>query len=94
MIAYYDTVPAAAVFREFDGNLYAYTDAQFACPNGNVAYIRRTGYPRMLRVDPAEVNAKNDGLARVFIGRAGAAIASTSNLPYGVEWRLKSGVQS
>jgi hypothetical protein len=75
MVNYFALVPAAAVRREIDGNLYA-----------PVAYtVDREGVreckPRMVRANPAHVE---NGVASVLIGKMGDAIAQRTNLPFGV----------
>ena len=88
MIAYFDTVPAGAISREIDGNLYARTDAALErAPYG--VTVTRTGRPRMLRVAEDQAT-RRDGIARVLVGRAGDAIACTVNLPYGIECEMSA----
>jgi hypothetical protein len=80
MITYLSTIPAGAVRREIDGNLYAYTNLELAVLPGRVT-VKGGIKPRMMRVH--EVHPTN-GTATVIIGRAGDAIATLTNLPFSV----------
>ena len=80
MITYVQSVPAGAVRREIDGNLYAYTNLQLVVQPGRVT-VKGGIETRMMRVH--EVHPTN-GTATVIIGRAGDAIANTVNLPFSV----------
>lgn len=80
MITYYSTIPAGAVFREIDGNLYAHTNLVLDVKPSRVT-VKGGTETRMMRVH--EVHPTN-GTATVIIGRAGDAIANTVNLPFSV----------
>jgi hypothetical protein len=75
MHRYFALVPAAAVQREIDANLYAF-----------VGYTIRAGgvercKPRMVRANDARIE---NGVARVYIGSHGDGIAVSHPLPFGV----------
>ena len=80
MITYVATIPAGAVRREVDGNLYAYTNLELAVSPGRVT-VKGGIETRMMRVH--DVHPTN-GTATVILGRAGDAIANTVNLPFSV----------
>ena len=80
MITYIQTVPGGAVRREVDGNLYAYSNLQLDVQPGRVT-VKGGIETRMLRVH--EVHPTN-GTATMIIGKAGDAIATTTNLPFSV----------
>jgi hypothetical protein len=80
MYTYFSTIPAAAAFRSVDGNLYAHTNLILVHLPGRVT-IKGGIETRMMRVH--EVHPTN-GTATVIIGRAGDAIATTTNLPFSV----------
>ena len=80
MITYVTTIPAGAVVRQIDGNLYAYTNLKLDVLPGRVT-VKGGIETRMMRVH--EVHPTN-GTATVIIGRAGDAIANTVNLPFSV----------
>jgi len=80
VITYYSTIPAGAVFREIDGNLYAHTNLVLDVKPSRVT-VKGGTETRMMRVH--EVHPTN-GTATVIIGRAGDAIANTVNLPFSV----------
>lgn len=83
MIRYFENIPSAAVFRHFDGNLYANVVYRIAeSPLGTIQV--REGEPRMVQVD-ARSKTQN-GVTSVYIGRAGNAIAQTVNLPFAVTY--------
>lgn len=77
MVRYFQRLPAAALRREIDGNLYAYTNVTVGA-NG-VCECE----PRMVRADDAEVK---NGVVHVYIGSMGDAIAQTLNLPFSVDY--------
>lgn len=82
MITYVSTIPAGAVFREIDGNLYAHTNLYMDVPPGRGPVTVKGGIEtRMMRVH--EVHPTN-GTATIILGRAGDAIAATTNLPFSV----------
>lgn len=82
MITYFSTIPAGAVFREIDGKLYAHTNLYLDVPPGRGPVTVKGGVEtRMMRVH--EVHLTN-GTATVILGRAGDAIAATTNLPFSV----------
>lgn len=77
MIRYFFAIPAAALRREIDGNLYAHVAATVTgC--GVV-----TCAARMVRADGAIVS---NGVARVPIGAMGDKVAQTLALPWGVDF--------
>lgn len=79
MIAYFSRIPAAALRREIDGNLYALVPHHIT-PRG----IREDfSAPRMVRADGCEIR---NGEAWVLIGCMGDAIAQTTCLPFGVSF--------
>ena len=80
MYTYVSTVPAGAVRREIDGNLYAYSNLHLDVQPGRVT-VKGGIETRMMRV--SEIHPTN-GTATVIIGRAGDAIAQTTNLPLAV----------
>jgi hypothetical protein len=80
MITYVSTIPAGAVRREIDGNLYAYSNLHLDVQPGRVT-VKGGIETRMMRV--SEIHPTN-GTATVIIGRAGDAIAQTTNLPFAV----------
>ncbi len=80
MITYFQTVPAGAVRREVDGNLYAYSNLHLDVLPGRVT-VKGSTDTRMLRVH--EVHPTN-GTATLILGKAGDAIANTANLPLSV----------
>lgn len=77
MTDYYETVPASTVSREIDGHLYAH-----------VAYtldgrgIQPSPSPRMVRFD--QRSYIREGIAYVWRGAMGAAIAQREHLPVGI----------
>ncbi len=81
MYTYLASIPSAAVRREVDGNLYAFTYLTIGnLPDGRITVIDGKR-PRMLRVH--SINESN-GTAELMLGRAGDAIANTVNLPFAV----------
>jgi hypothetical protein len=80
MITYVSTIPAGAVVRQIDGNLYAHTNLYLDVKQPRVT-VKGGIETRMMRVH--EVHPTN-GTATVIIGRAGDAIANTVNLPFSV----------
>ena len=80
MITYVTTIPAGAVKREIDGNLYAHTNLYLHVSPGRVT-VKGGIETRMMRVH--EVHPTN-GTATVILGRAGDAIATLTNLPFSV----------
>jgi hypothetical protein len=80
MYTYLQTIPAGAVRREVDGNLYAYSNLHLDVLPGRVT-VKGSTDTRMLRVH--EVHPTN-GTATVIIGKAGDAIAAITNLPFAV----------
>ena len=80
MYTYVSTVPAGAVRREIDGNLYAYSNLHLDVQPGRVT-VKGGIETRMMRV--SEIHPTN-GTATVIIGRAGDVIAQTTNLPFAV----------
>ena len=74
MLTYFTRIPAAAVFREFDGHLYAWVGHRVTAEG-----VRECA-PRMIRADEARIE---NGVAHVYIGRMGDAIAQRVNLPFG-----------
>ena len=80
MITYYSTIPAGAVFREIDGNLYAHTNLVLDVKPSRVT-VKGGTETRMMRVH--EVHLAN-GTATIKIGWAGDAIATLTNLPFSV----------
>ena len=81
MITYVSTIPAGAVFcHPRDGNLYAHTNLYLHVSPGRVT-VKGGIKTRMMRVH--EVHPTN-GTATVILGRAGDAIANTTNLPFSV----------
>jgi hypothetical protein len=80
VITYVSTIPAGAVERQIDGNLYAHTNLKLDVQPGRVT-VKGGIETRMMRVK--EVHPTN-GTATVVIGRAGDAIANTVNLPFSV----------
>ena len=80
MITYVSTIPAGAVRREIDGNLYAYSNLHLDVQPGRVT-VKGGIETRMMRV--SEIHPTN-GTATVILGRAGDAIANTVNLPFSV----------
>ena len=84
MITYFSTIPAGAVFREIDGKLYAHTNLYLDVPPGHkrgTVTVKGGIETRMMRVH--EVHPTN-GTATIILGRAGDAIAETTNLPFSV----------
>lgn len=75
MVKYFALLPAAAVKRQHDGNLYAYV-AHRVTADGV-----RECEPRMVRANDCAIA---NGVARVYIGCMGDAIAQTNCLPFGV----------
>jgi hypothetical protein len=84
MIDYYSRVPAAAVFRSFDGHAYAYIPHRLDAAGQRVRIAESFDAPRMVRADAA---LYENGEALILFGRAGEAIAPTANLPFGVTVR-------
>lgn len=82
MFTYLATIPAAAVKREIDGNLYAHSNLELSVlPDGRVT-IKTVDKTKMLRVHSVH---PTNGTANLILGRAGEAIANTTNLPFGVD---------
>lgn len=77
MVRYFQRIPAAALRREIDGHLYAYTDVRVTADG-----VCRCE-ARMVRADDAEVS---HGVARVYVGCMGDAIAQTLNLPFSIDY--------
>lgn len=80
MIRYFENIPSAAVFRHFDGNLYANVRHNVT-PDG----IRECE-PRMVLVD--EQSRTRNGVTAVYIGRMGEAVAQFVNLPFAVFYEV------
>ena len=80
MITYVSTIPAGAVVRQIDGNLYAHTNLKLDVQPSRVT-VKGGIETRMMRVH--EIHPTN-GTATVILGRAGDAIANTVNLPFSV----------
>lgn len=75
MVRYFEPIPAAAVRREIDGHLYAYVQ-HTVTPQG----VRQCP-ARMVRADDARIR---DGVALVYLGSMGDAIAQRVNVPFPV----------
>lgn len=84
MFNYYSRVPAAAVFRSFDGHAYAYIPHRLDASGPRVRIAESFDSPRMVRADAA---LYENGEALILFGRAGDVIAPTANLPFGVTVR-------
>lgn len=82
MIHYFENIPSAAVFRHFDGNLYANVACRIT-PDGVQCGPRY----RVVRFD--ERSKIQNGVASVYIGRMGDAIAQTNNLPFSVSYEVQ-----
>lgn len=78
MIRYFARVPAAAVFRHVDGHRYAHVNIHV---HSRGVYV--TDVTRMLMADDAKIE---NGVARIYVGSMGEAIAQLENLPFGVVW--------
>lgn len=81
LVRYYQVVPSASVHEEIDGKTYALTHCRLVrTSDARVTVVEDKAMPpRRLFVDAIE-----NGVAYVYLGCAGEAIAVQANLPYSV----------
>lgn len=80
-IKYYSRIPAAALRREIDGQLYAYIAERLSVSPKGARIVQDYTRPRMVRADGAKIAS---GEAYVLFATIGDAVPLLGHIPFGV----------